>query len=105
MAKTSVPPKPPRTKTPPSPRAEHSYSWSALFFVEIDGEEARLLTVPNERFVDLALHTGCCSLGEIAETFGRYYEFDFGGTADGMHEAIRKGFPADVKRMGGEKAK
>jgi hypothetical protein len=78
---------------------EHSDSWSALSFLDLDENKVRIIPDPSERFVDLVLLTGSCSLAQIGEDFGRYYEFEFVDAISEMNAAIRKGFPMDAASL------
>jgi hypothetical protein len=78
---------------------EHSDSWGALSFVDVDATEVRIQTNPSENFVDLALLSASCALAQVAEDFGRYYEFEFGDVIKDMDAAIRKGFPMDATSL------
>jgi len=77
---------------------EHSDSWSALSFLEIDlpKGETRLLTVPSARYVDLALLTACCALAQLAQDFGRFFDFELGGALQEMDATVRRGFPTQA---------
>jgi hypothetical protein len=78
---------------------EHSDSWSALSFVDLDDTEVRITPGPSEHFVDLALLSAACALAQIGEDFGRYYEFEFADAIQEMKAAIHKGFPLDAPSL------
>lgn len=72
---------------------EHSDSWSASSFLELETDVVNMLTGPNERFIDLALLTLACCAGEISSRFGKFYGFDFAGADTEMEALVRTGFP------------
>ena len=55
---------------------EHSDSWSAISFLE-DTEVGINLTGVGPRFVDLALLSGACALGQVAASAAKVFGFVF----------------------------
>ena len=76
---------------------EHSDSWSALSFLDLTETEVLVTPDPSDRFIDLALIAGTCSLAQVAEDFGKYYSFSFADSLKVMDAAIRNGFPKDAE--------
>ena len=73
---------------------DHSDAWGALAYLEIAGEEVLAYPDPSAKNVDLALLSGAFAFGQVVETAGQYWEFDFAGADAEMKRIVTEAFEA-----------